>query len=43
MSGSFDNTIIIWEMNSDCKWNLKFSLNGHGGGIYCLGLTNNEN
>ncbi|CAD8178965.1 unnamed protein product [Paramecium pentaurelia] len=43
LSGSFDNTIIIWEMDSNNKWNFKFSLNGHGGGIYCLSLNNNEN
>ncbi|CAK58253.1 unnamed protein product (macronuclear) [Paramecium tetraurelia] len=43
VSGSYDKTIIIWEITNNNLWGLKFKLKGHEQGIFCLAINNNEN
>ncbi|CAD8130598.1 unnamed protein product [Paramecium sonneborni] len=42
ISGSDDNSIIIWQMNENNEWICKQKLNEHTNSIYCLVLNNNE-
>ncbi|CAD8129168.1 unnamed protein product [Paramecium sonneborni] len=42
ISGSADNSIIIWQNNQNNQWILQQRLNGHNSVIYCLILNNNE-
>ncbi|CAD8074338.1 unnamed protein product [Paramecium sonneborni] len=42
ISGSCDNSIIIWQMNQDNQWNLIQKLNDHSSSINCLLLNNND-
>ncbi|CAD8213064.1 unnamed protein product [Paramecium pentaurelia] len=42
ISGSQDNSIIIWSMNQNNQWINQQKLNGHCGTIFCLILNNNE-
>ncbi|CAD8163646.1 unnamed protein product [Paramecium pentaurelia] len=42
ISGSHDNSIIIWQLNQNNQWIPQQTLNGHTNYIYCLILNNNE-
>ncbi|CAD8209463.1 unnamed protein product [Paramecium pentaurelia] len=42
ISGSQDNSIIIWAKNQNNSWICQQKLNGHTSYIYCLLLNNNE-
>ncbi|CAD8204825.1 unnamed protein product [Paramecium pentaurelia] len=42
ISGSVDNSIIIWARNQNNSWIFQQKLNGHTGSILCLLLNNNE-
>ncbi|CAD8061860.1 unnamed protein product [Paramecium sonneborni] len=42
ISGSEDQSIIIWSVNQSNKWICQQRLNQHNGWIYCLVLNNNE-
>ncbi|CAD8069663.1 unnamed protein product [Paramecium sonneborni] len=42
VSGSEDNTIIIWQMNQNNLWTCQQILNGHSSYICCLLVNNNE-
>ncbi|CAD8110620.1 unnamed protein product [Paramecium primaurelia] len=42
ISGSQDNSIIIWARNQNNSWICQQKLNGHTSNIYCLLLNNNE-
>ncbi|CAD8215097.1 unnamed protein product [Paramecium octaurelia] len=41
-SGSYDNSIILWEFNQNKQWISQYKLNGHTSYIDCLILNNNE-
>ncbi|CAD8069657.1 unnamed protein product [Paramecium sonneborni] len=43
ISASDDNSIIIWKNNFNNKWIQQQRLEGHGSGISCLIVNNNEN
>ncbi|CAD8172294.1 unnamed protein product [Paramecium pentaurelia] len=42
ISGSDDNTIIIWQMIKHYQWNFQQILNGHSGSLICLLLKNTD-
>ncbi|CAD8094042.1 unnamed protein product [Paramecium sonneborni] len=42
ISGSNDNSIIIWERNINDLWICQQKLTGHTSSVYCLILNNNE-
>ncbi|CAD8104653.1 unnamed protein product [Paramecium primaurelia] len=42
ISGSVDNSIIIWARNKNNQWIFQQKLNGHTGSILCLLLNKNE-
>ncbi|CAD8063522.1 unnamed protein product [Paramecium primaurelia] len=42
ISGSVDNSIIIWQLNQNNQWIPQQTLNGHTSNILCLILNNNE-
>ncbi|CAK81928.1 unnamed protein product, partial (macronuclear) [Paramecium tetraurelia] len=42
ISGSCDNSIIIWQQNQNNQWISQQILNGHTSYIFCLILNNNE-
>ncbi|CAD8149863.1 unnamed protein product [Paramecium pentaurelia] len=42
ISGSFDNSIIIWKQNLNNQWSYQQILNGHNHTISCLIINTNE-
>ncbi|CAD8215306.1 unnamed protein product [Paramecium octaurelia] len=42
ISGSCDNSMIIWQQNQNNQWTSQYILNGHDDWVYCLILNNNE-
>ncbi|CAD8190170.1 unnamed protein product [Paramecium pentaurelia] len=42
VSGSFDSSIIIWQLIENNQWKCQQKLNGHSDSIYCLQINNTD-
>ncbi|CAD8214847.1 unnamed protein product [Paramecium octaurelia] len=42
ISGSYDSSIIIWQLNQNNQWVSQYILNGHSSTIACLIINDNE-